>query len=235
MMRIDILTPFPIMVKSVVGESIIGRSEKKGLVSFHIHDLFDFSDPPHNKIDDYPFGGGSGMIMKPEPIFRAVEKVQDEVEDNIDTRIIFPTPDGTQFTQDKAKDYSGLNHLLFICGHYKGIDQRVRNKLVTDEISIGDYVVTGGELPSLIILDAIVRLIPGVLNNYESAVDDSFMAELLDYPHYTRPSEYRGMKVPEILISGNHRKIKEWKQIKREEITKSIRPDIWKDIQDKKL
>ena len=234
MLRIDIMTPFPRLVDAVTSESILGRAIKKDFVNYHIHNLFDFADPPHYKIDDYPFGGGSGMIMKPEPVFRAVEKVQNEVKGDTEISVIFPTPDGVQFTQNKAGKLSEINHLIFICGHYKGIDQRIRDELVTDEISIGDYVVTGGELPALIILDATVRLIPGVLNSYESAETDSFMTDLLDCPHYTRPNDYKNLQVPEVLISGNHGKIAEWQKKKREEVTRNIRPDLWKNYKETK-
>jgi len=166
---VHFLTPFPEIVKAVVSESILGRAEKKRLVQFQIKNLFDFSDPPHHRIDDYPFGGGSGMILKPEPVFRAFDQVLKELPDNSNLRVIFPTPDGKVFDHDAAFNLSKDQDLVFINGHYKGIDQRIRDELVTDEISIGDYVLTGGELPSLVILDAIIRLIPGVLNSYESA------------------------------------------------------------------
>ena len=221
------LTPFPEMVRAVISESILGRSEKKERIKFNIKNLFDFADPPHHHIDDYPFGGGVGMVLKPEPVFRAYDQVLEELPDNPEVRVVFPTPDGVLFSHEKAVELSQCENLVFINGHYKGIDQRIRDELITDEVSIGDYVLTGGELPSLIILDAAVRLIPGVLNSYESAETDSFAEELLDCPHYTRPELYRGMESPEVLLSGNHKKIANWKRVQREEKTKTRRPDLW--------
>ena len=221
------MTPFPEIVKAIVTESILGRAKKKGLVQFQIKNLFDFSDPPHHRIDDYPFGGGFGMILKPEPVFRAFDQVLKELPDDSNLRVIFPTPDGKVFDHETAFNLSKNQNLVFINGHYKGIDQRIRDELVTDEISIGDYVLTGGELPSLVILDAIVRLIPGVLNSYESAESDSFSDELLDYPHYTRPESYRDIATPPVLLSGNHKEIENWKNKKRQEKTQDRRPDIW--------
>tara|TARA_Y100001968_G_C19329274_1_gene703424 strand:+ start:82 stop:786 length:705 start_codon:yes stop_codon:yes gene_type:complete len=224
--NIYILTPFPDLIDAITKNSILGRATKKEIVLFKILNLFDFADPPHHKIDDYPFGGGKGMILKPEPIFRAIESIKKNSL-NEDFRIVFPTPDGKLFNQQKAIELSANENIIFICGHYKGIDDRIRQQLITDEISIGDYIVTGGELPAMIILDSVVRLIPGVLNTYESAATDSFMSDLLDHPHYTRPEEYRNLKVPQILLSGNHGKIDEWKIQKREEKTKNIRQDLW--------
>ena len=227
MKQVYFLTPFPEMVKSVVSESILGRAEKKELVQFHTKNLFDFADPPHRRIDDYPFGGGVGMVLKPEPVFRAFDVVTEELTINSDTRVVFPTPDGKVFDHDSAIDLGRCQNLIFINGHYKGVDQRIRDELVTDEISIGDYVLTGGELPSLIILDAIVRLIPGVLNSYESAETDSFAGMLLDCPHYTRPETFREMESPPVLLSGNHKEIENWKKKKSEEKTQIRRPDLW--------
>ena len=221
------LTPFPEMVRALISESILKRSERKELVQFHIKNLFDFAESPHKRIDDYPFGGGTGMVLKPEPVFRAYEDILDELPKKSNTRVIFPTPDGTLLNHDKSFELSQSSHLIFINGHYKGIDQRIRDKIVTDEISIGDYVLTGGELPALVILDSIIRLIPGVLNNYESAKTDSFADILLDCPYYTRPEVYRNMTSPKVLLSGNHKKIEVWKQEKKEEKTKIRRPDIW--------
>ena len=221
------LTPFPEMVRTVISASILGRSEKKERIKFHIINLFDFADPPHQRIDDYPFGGGAGMVLKPEPVFRAYDQVLKELPNNSELRVVFPTPDGSLFTHEKAVELSQCENLVFINGHYKGIDQRIRDELVTDEVSIGDYVLTGGELPSLVILDAAIRLIPGVLNSYESAETDSFAELLLDCPHYTRPETYRELESPEVLLSGNHKKIEEWKREQREEKTEIRRPDLW--------
>ena len=221
------LTPFPDVVNTIVSESILGRAEKKEFVKFHTKNLFDFSDPPHHRIDDYPFGGGAGMILKPEPVFRAFNEVVEELPENSNPRVIFPTPDGNIFTHDMAIELSNSGSIIFINGHYKGIDQRIRDELVTDEISIGDYVLTGGELPSLVILDGIIRLIPGVLNSFESAESDSFSDVLLDYPHYTRPESYRDKAAPPVLLSGNHKEIENWKNKKRQEKTRDRRPDLW--------
>ncbi len=225
-MKIYLLTPFPDMTKAVISESILGRAETKQHVQYHVVNLFDFADPPHFRIDDYPFGGGNGMILKPEPVFRALESLR--IHSN-SQRVVFPTPDGEVFNQKIAYDLAESENLVFINGHYKGIDQRIRDELVTDEISIGDYVLTGGELPSLVMLDAIVRLLPGVLNSYESVETDSFTSDLLDGPHYTRPDEFNGMKIPDILLSGHHKNIDNWRLKKREEKTKERRTDLWKN------
>lgn len=225
MLRVDILTPFPDMVLAAVSTSILGRAAEKGIVSYHTYGLYEYADPPHFKIDDVPFGGGVGMILKPEPIYRAFDKVMEDATST--PRVIFPTPDGQPFDQGIAEDLSKENHLVFIAGHYKGTDQRVRDNLVTDEYSIGDFVVTGGELPALLIIDAVVRLREGVMGKIESAETDSFSHSLLDGPHYTRPREFRGEGTPEVLLSGDHGAIAKWRLDKREEQTKSRRPDLW--------
>ena len=216
------------MTEAIISESILGRAEKKGLVKYCLKNLFDFADLPHSRIDDYPFGGSSGMILKPEPIFKAYDEIVDEIKDAKKMRVVFPTPDGRMLNHSLSQDLSCAKNLIFISGHYKGIDQRVRDKLVTDEVSIGDYVLTGGELPSLVILDTVIRLIPEVLNNYESAKTDSFSTELLDCPYYTRPEEFRKFKVPSVLLSGNHKNIDEWKKKESEHKTRVRRPDLWK-------
>ena len=227
MKQVYLITPFPDMVRAVISASIMGRSENKELVKFHVKNLFDFGDPPHYRIDDYPFGGGAGMVLKPEPVFRAFDQVMDELLSHAKPRVVFPTPDGEVFSHEKAMEFSNSENLVFINGHYKGIDQRIRDELVTDEVSIGDYVLTGGELPALIILDAVIRLIPGVLNSSESAETDSFADILLDCPHYTRPESYRGLDSPPVLLSGNHKEIENWKVNKRREKTRDRRPDLW--------
>ncbi len=227
-MDIHLITPFANMVDAIVHESILGRAESKGLVTYRIHDLFAYADPPHFKIDDYPFGGGTGMIMKPEPLFRAYAKAVEELGSDENMRVIFPTPDGALLNHDIAMDLTTVDRFIFISGHYKGIDQRVRDELVTDEISIGDYVLTGGELPAMIILDSVIRLIPGVLNSYNSAQTDSFTSGLLDGPHYTRPEEFRELSVPQVLMSGHHKKIDEWRLKEQEKKTEERRPDLWK-------
>ena len=187
------------MVKAVVSESILDRSEKKGLLQFHIKNLFDFADSPHQRIDDYPFGGGEGMILKPEPLSQAIEEIF-SIYGTTDFEIVFPTPDGKKLNQNESIKLTKNKKIIFICGHYKGIDQRIRNKYVTKEISIGDYVLTGGELPALIIVDSIVRLIPGVINNIKSAKTDSFSNNLLDSPNYTRPEEFMDLIVPKNVL-----------------------------------
>ena len=228
MKHIYFLTPFPEIFDVIVSQSILGRANKKGLVSYYMKNLFDFSDPPHHKIDDYPFGGGVGMVLKPEPVFRAFDHIKAQLPKGSIPRVIFPTPDGEIFDHNLALELTKSEIIIFINGHYKGVDQRVRDHLITDEISIGDYVLTGGELPSLIILDAIVRLCPGVLNSIESAESDSFSHPLLDSPYYTRPQVYRGHSAPEVLLSGNHKEIESWKVRHRVEKTVSRRPDLWK-------
>lgn len=226
-MNIFFITPFPDTVKSFMESSMIKKSLDKGLVNYKILNLFDYAQLPHRNIDDYPFGGGTGMVMKPEPIFKAYDDIKSNLK-NLDTRIIYPSPDGKVFNQGEAKKLKNNDSLVFICGHYKGIDQRVRNELVTDEYSIGDYVITGGELSSLVIADSVIRLLPGVLNNIESAETDSFESNLLDCEYYTRPEDFRGLKVPEILLSGHHKKIEEWKLKLKQDKTKKYRPDLWR-------
>ncbi len=233
--QIFIITPFPEMVEAVIGESILRRAAEKELVAYHVIDLREFAEGKFKQIDDYPFGGGSGMIMMPEPILKALDRVKGIHSEDTDLRVIFPTPQGEQLTQEKSLELSKDEDLVFISGHYKGMDERIRESVVTDEISIGDFVLTNGELPTLVILDTVVRLIPGVLGDDESANSDSFTNELLDYPHYTRPAEVRGMNVPDVLLSGHHAKIEEWRQKQREKRTRSRRPDIWKAYKEKQI
>ena len=227
MKEIFFLTAFPEIITSVLSQSILRKAKERGFVNYSVKNLFDYADPPHNRIDDYPFGGGVGMVIKPETVFRAMEEVLNEYSGTCKPRVVFPTPDGYLLKHERAIDLAQDECLVFICGHYKGIDQRIRDRFVMDEISIGDYVLTGGELPSIVILDSVVRLIPGVINKYESAMTDSFSDPLLDFPHYTRPEMYRGMDVPEVLLSGNHNEIKKWRKINREVKTKERRPDLW--------
>ena len=224
-MKIFIITPFPDVIDSFMNNSMIKKAIKKQVVTYEILDLFEYTNKLDHHIDDYPFGGGDGMVMKPEPIFRAFDSIKTKIEDS--TKVIYPTPDGRKFSQVEAKKFIKNKNLVFICGHYKGVDQRVRDNLITDEYSIGDYVITGGELSSLVIIDSIVRLLPGVLNNIESAKSDSFESDLLDCKYYTRPEIYRGLKVPKVLLSGHHQKIKEWKLKQKQIKTKDNRPDLW--------
>lgn len=222
-MKIDILTTFPWMIKPILESSILKIAAEKEIVSFDVIDIREYSKDKHKNTDDYPFGGGEGMIMSPQPLF---DSIRGCIKNNTE-KIIFPTPDGVMFNQKKAKKLSDENHIIFICGHYKGIDQRVRDNFEIEEISIGDFVLTGGEIPALAMIDSIVRLIPGVINNIKSALNDSFSQPLLDCPWYTRPEIYEGKKVPEILLSGNHKKIDNWRKSQREDKTKILRPDLW--------
>jgi tRNA (guanine37-N1)-methyltransferase len=216
-MRIDIISAVPDLLESPLQTSIIKRAQNKAKVEIKIHNLRDYTHDKHNQIDDKPFGGGPGMVLKPEPFFECIEKLMSERKYD---HIIFTTPCGEIFDQKKANKLSLAKNIMFVTGHYKDIDDRVREKFATDEISIGNFVLTGGELPALIIIDAVIRVIPGVLNDSESALDDSFQdGEKLGAPSFTRPAEYRGMKVPEVLLSGNDKEIKKWKNEQSEMLT----------------
>jgi tRNA (guanine37-N1)-methyltransferase len=219
-MRIDIVTGLPRLLESPLQESILKRAQEKKIVEITVHDLRDYTHDKHRTIDDAPYGGGAGMVLKPEPFFECVQglKKQRTYDD-----VIFLTADGDVFTQKIAIELSLKKNLILLCGHYKGVDQRVRGALATREISIGDYVLTGGELAAAIVTDSVVRLIPGVLNDGESALTDSFQDDLLGCPQYTRPAEYRGMKVPEMLLSGDHKEIEKWRQEQRERRTRLMR------------
>ncbi|RED65996.1 tRNA (guanosine(37)-N1)-methyltransferase TrmD [Cohnella lupini] len=228
-MRIDVLTLFPEMFSGVFGSSILGKARDKGLVSLNTVNFRDFSNNKHNTVDDMPYGGGGGMVLKAEPIFGAVEHVverQSEHSDGKKPRIILMCPQGATFSQEIAQELSGESHLIFVCGHYEGYDERIREFLVTDELSVGDYVLTGGELPAMVVVDAVVRLLPGVLGNDQSAVTDSFSDGLLEYPHYTRPAEFRGWKVPDTLLSGHHAEIVKWRRKQSLERTLDRRPEL---------
>jgi tRNA (guanine37-N1)-methyltransferase len=219
-MRIDIVTGLPKLLESPFQESILKRAREKKIVEIVVHDLRAFTHDKHNTIDDTPYGGGAGMVLKPEPFFECVEDLKKQRGYD---EVIFLTADGEVFSQKIATELSLKKNLMLLCGHYKGIDQRVREALVTREISIGDYVLTGGELAAAVVTDAIVRLIPGVLNDGESALTDSFQDGLLGCPQYTRPAEYRGLKVPDMLLSGDHKEIEKWRQEQRENRTKLMR------------
>jgi tRNA (guanine37-N1)-methyltransferase len=221
--RIDIISAVPQLLHSPLNESILKRAQQGKFAEIVVHDLRSFTHDKHRIIDLPPYGGGAGMILKPEPIFECVEKLKGEREYD---DVIYVTADGEQFDQRMANKLSLKYNLIILCGHYKGIDERVRQKLVTKEISIGDYVLTGGELAAMVIADAVVRLIPGVIHDGESALTDSFQDGLLDSPHYTRPPEFRGMKVPEILLSGDHRQVAKWKEEQREHKTLNRRKDL---------
>lgn len=223
-MKIDVITIFPEVIRSILNESILGRAAENRLVEYNIIPLRRFTSDVHHTVDDRPYGGGPGMIMKPEPLFEAVESVQQN-----ESRVILMCPQGLPFTQQNAGALSKEGHLIFICPHYEGVDERVRTALVTDEISIGDYILTSGTLAAAVVIDAVVRLLPGALGGGESAVEnESFQTGMLEHPHYTRPAEYRGMKVPEILRSGNHEAIARWKQAESCRRTTERRPDLLK-------
>ncbi len=214
-LRIDILTLFPDFIRSAVEHSIIKRAQAGGFVEIVARDLRDWTHDKRRTVNDTPYGGGAGMVMKPEPLFEAVEELRGER-----TRVILLTPQGRVFTQRYANAFALEDHLLLICGHYEGFDERVREHLVDDEISIGDYVVTGGELPALVVTDAVVRLIPGVLGNAESASSETFEGNLLEYPQYTRPADFRGWKVPDVLVSGHHAEVAKWRLAEQEKRTR---------------
>ncbi len=222
-MRIDIITVLPEMLTGFVNESILSRAQKKGLVEIHLHNLRDYTLDKWRRVDDYPYGGFSGMVMQCEPIDRAISALK--AERNYDD-IIYTSPDGEKFNQHLANELSLKENLIILCGHYKGIDQRVRDHLITREISVGDYVLTGGELAAAVISDAVVRIVPGVIGDDQSALSDCFQDDILSAPIYTRPADYRGWKVPEVLLSGNEAKIKEWELEQSQERTKKLRPDL---------
>lgn len=228
-MKIDILSLFPAMFDGVFGESILKKAAEKGAVTYNVTDFRQFSNNKHNSVDDYPYGGGAGMVLKPEPIFRAVQQLTEKTTSK--PRVILMCPQGERFTQKKAEELSQEDHLIFICGHYEGYDERIREHLVTDEISIGDFVLTGGELGAMVVTDSVIRLLPEVLGNDESAVKDSFSSGLLEHPHYTRPADYEGMKVPEVLLSGNHAKIDDWRMKESLRRTYTRRPDLLEQIE----
>jgi len=224
-MRIDIIAVVPEILEGPLSQSIVRRARDKGIVEIVVHPLRDYSDNNYKSVDDYAYGGGAGMVIRPEPVFRIIDKLRGERDYD---EIIYVTPDGSPFTQQTANTLSLQENLIILCGHYKGIDQRIRDHLVTREISIGDYVLSGGELAAAVITDAVVRLIPGVLNDETSALTDSFQDHLLAPPVYTRPEVFNGWKVPEILLSGDPKKIEQWRMEKAMEKTRKIRPDLWK-------
>ncbi|AZK47817.1 tRNA (guanosine(37)-N1)-methyltransferase TrmD [Paenibacillus lentus] len=231
-MRVDVLTLFPEMFAGVFGSSILGKAQDKGIVSLKPINFRDYAGNKHGTVDDTPYGGGGGMVLKPDPIFRAVEDLLMARPTGAPApRIILMCPQGESFTQRKAEELAKEEHLIFICGHYEGYDERIREHLVTDELSIGDYVLTGGELPAMVVIDSVVRLLPGVLGNETSAISDSFSTGLLEYPHYTRPVEFRGWKVPDILLSGHHANVADWRRKEALRRTWQRRPDLLKHIE----
>lgn len=224
-MRFDIITVLPGLLESPFAHSILQRAQKKGLSEIHVHNLRDYANNKHKSVDDYPYGGGSGMVMAIEPFANCINKLKEERQYD---EIIFMTPDGEMLNQTIANQLSIKKNIILLCGHYKGIDQRIREIFVTREISIGDYVLSGGELPAAVLVDSVVRLIPGVLSDETSALSDSFQGELLDAPVYTRPADWNGHRVPDVLLSGNQAKIEEWRDEQAFERTKARRPDLLK-------
>jgi tRNA (guanine37-N1)-methyltransferase len=223
-MRIDILSLFPQMFDSPFSESIIKRAIDRGLVSIFIHNIRDYTHDKHHTVDDYPYGGGSGMVLKPAPLFEAVESIKEKIGDV--ARVILLTPQGRLFCHQVAQELSTQPNLILICGHYEGVDERVRKHLVTDEISIGEYVLTGGELAAMVVVDAVVRLLPGVLSSEQASQEDSYAQGFLEYPQYTRPQAYKGWEVPPVLLSGNHQEIATWRREQAIQRTLERRPDL---------
>jgi tRNA (guanine37-N1)-methyltransferase len=220
-MEFDILTLFPRIFEGPLDESILKRASEAGLVQIRVHNLRDFTHDKHRVVDDKPYGGGPGMLMKPEPIFEAVEKLQ-----RADSCVVLMTPQGAPFTQARAKEFADKPHLIIICGHYEGVDERVREALVDEEVSIGDYVLTNGALAAAVVVDAVTRLLPGAIGHENGAADDSFATGMLEGPQYTRPAEFRGMKVPDVLQSGNHGEVAKWRAAQARQRTKERRPDL---------
>lgn len=223
-MKFDIITIFPAMVEAALSEGVVGRARTKGVLDIGVHNLRRFTSDRHHVVDDVPFGGGPGMVLKPEPLVTAIEALR--VERGVPGAVVLTSPAGRPFTQAEARRLAGLGHVVLICGRYEGIDERVRELLVTDEVSIGDYVLSGGELPALVMVDAVARLVPGVVGDEQSVAEDSFSRGLLDYPHYTRPAEFRGRKVPDVLLSGHHGEIRRWRMRQSLERTLERRPEL---------
>jgi tRNA (guanine37-N1)-methyltransferase len=230
-MRMDVLTLFPAMFEEVFAASILGKAKEKGIVSLNAVNFREYSNNKHNTVDDAPYGGGGGMVLKAEPIFAAVEALQADQDPARKPRIILMCPQGEPYSQRKAEELAQEAHLIFICGHYEGFDERIREHLVTDEISIGDYVLTGGELAAMVVIDSVSRLLPGVLGNEMSAVTDSFSTGLLEYPHYTRPAKFRDWDVPDVLISGHHINVDNWRRKQSLRRTWQRRPELLSKVE----
>ena len=228
-MKFHILTLFPDMVMNGLHTSIIGRAMEKGLLEIEATDIRDFAENKHNRVDDYPYGGGAGMVMQPGPVYRAYQAVKGDPEKKV--RVVYLTPQGRVFDQRMAEELAKEEELIFLCGHYEGIDERVLEMIVTDPVSIGDYVLTGGELPAMVMIDTISRLIPGVLNNADSASFESHQDHLLEYPQYTRPEEFEGRKVPEVLLSGHHKNVEKWRREQSLLRTRKMRPDMFAQVE----
>lgn len=222
-MRIDVLTLFPAMLDGFLSESMLGRAQEAKLLEIKVHNVRDWATDKHRTTDDRPFGGGAGMVMKPEPVFAAIEQLQTP-----GCRRIYLTPDGTPLSPRLAEELSHQQHLVLLSGHYEGIDQRIRDRVIDQEVSIGDYVLTNGTLAAAVLIDAMARFIPGVLGEEKSLTHESFTSKLLDFPQYTRPAEFRGMSIPEVLLSGNHAEIEKWRHARQVEKTRQVRPDLLK-------
>ena len=231
MIQIAVITPVPEVIDTLIQNSILRKAVEKNVVEFHLINLRDFGKGNYRQIDDSPFGGGSGMVLMAEPIFKAIEYAMELVGGPEDVRVIYPSPQGKTWDQRTAEETSQQKKFIVICGHYKGIDERVIEKFVTHEYSLGDFVMTGGEIPAMVMLDSAVRLIPGTLNTLDSALTDSFSQDLLDHPHYTQPREFDGLEVPKVLLGGHHANIEAWRQEKKEERTKEKRPDLWEKFE----
>ena len=234
-MNFYIMTLFPDMIMNGLNTSIIGKAMEKNLFSINAIDIRDFTTDKHRHVDDYPYGGGAGMVMQAQPVYDCYKHVETLINENSEntkkTRVLFMTPTGRTFNQDMAKELSTEDNLVFLCGHYEGIDKRVLNKIVTDEVSIGDFVLTGGELPAMVMIDAISRHIPGVLNNDVSAETETFTDNLLEYPQYTRPEVWEGEKVPDVLLSGHHANIEKWRREQSLLLTRELRPDLFEKVE----
>lgn len=225
-MRFDIITIFPEMFAPILNESIIKRAQQKKKVAVRVHDLRAYTKDKHKKVDDRPFGGGPGMVMTPQPFFDAVKRIKGKRK----SKVILMSPSGKRLTQKLVRDLAKDKNLIVLCGHYEGVDERVREKLVDESISIGDYVLTGGEIPAMVLVDCVTRLLPGVVGKEASLTDESFEGGFLEYPHYTRPANFRGVKVPDVLLSGNHLAIRKWRQEQSRRVTRRNRPDLIKNF-----
>ena len=226
-MRFDIVTIFPRMIEAALADGILAKAIQRGLIAVHARDLRAFTEDRHRSVDDVPYGGGPGMVLKPEPLFKAVEAIRGDAGEP--QAVVLMSPHGRPFSQAEAARLSGFDRVVILCGRYEGIDDRVRENLATEELSIGDYVLSGGELPALVVVDAVARLIPGVVGDEDSVAGDSFSRGLLDYPHYTRPAEFRSWKVPDVLVSGHHAEIRRWRKRQALELTLTRRPDLLAD------
>ena len=229
-MRFDIMTLFPELVERVLGESIIGRAQKSGVITVKCHNIREYSEDKHRRVDDTPYGGGKGMLMMAPPIYNCYEAICRELETEgncLNRRVVYMSPRGKVFDQKKARELSELDELIILCGHYEGVDQRIIDEIVDEEISIGDFVLTGGEIPACLVTDAVARLVDGVLSDAECHENESISSGLLEYPQYTRPYEFHGVKVPDVLISGHHENIDKWRQSESESLTEAMRPDLY--------